>query len=106
MAIYSSWLALADQTAAEALVNDHPGLGFAGIETRVEADFRMREEKLKAAAARGRYDLGRLDYRTGMWRAREYSTEAEALDKLEWSRVALARLGESLSANLDEVSVG
>src|SRR4051794_33345070 len=26
-AIYSSWLALADQTAAEALVNDHPGLG-------------------------------------------------------------------------------
>jgi hypothetical protein len=36
---------------------DHPGLGFGRIEKRVEADFRTREEKLKAAAAKGRYDL-------------------------------------------------
>src|SRR5829696_7343586 len=56
MAIYSSWLALADQTAAEALVHDHPGLGFSGVEKRVEAEFRNRQEKLKTAAARGRYD--------------------------------------------------
>jgi hypothetical protein len=106
MAIYSSWLALTDQTAAEALVNDHPGLGFGGIEKRVEADFRSREEKLKAAAARGRYDLSRLDHRHGKWRAREYFTEAEALDKLEWGQLALVRLKESLASNPDGLSVG
>jgi len=91
-AIYSSWLALLDRTAAEALVNDHRGP-------------RSREEKLKVAAARGRYDLGRLDYRQGMRRARAYLTESEALDKLDWSRVALASLTESLAVP-DGVSVG
>jgi hypothetical protein len=106
MAIYSSWLALTDQTAAEALVNDHPGLGFARIEKRIEAEFRSREGKLKAAAARGRYDLGRMDHRTGMWRAREYLTESEALDKLDWCRVALVQLKESLAADPDGLSVG
>jgi hypothetical protein len=106
VAIYSSWLALTDQIAAEALVNDHPGLGFAGIEKRIEAEFRSREEKLKAAVARGRYDLGRLDHRHGKWRAREYFTEAETLDKLEWSRVALTCLRESLAADPDGVCVG
>src|SRR3954454_3882989 len=70
------------------------------------AEFRSREEKLKTAAARGRYDLGRLDHRRGMWRAREYFTSAEALDKLEWSRMALARLNETLAADSDGVSVG
>jgi hypothetical protein len=104
-AIYSSWLALLDRTAAEALVNDHRGLGLAEMERRVEAEFRSREEKLKVAAARGRYDLGRLDYRQGMRRARAYLTESEALDKLDWSRVALASLTESLAVP-DGVSVG
>src|SRR5215212_11550903 len=102
----SSWLALADQTAAEALVNDHPGLGFSGVDKRVEAEFRNRQEKLKTAAARRRYDLGKLGLRRGMWRAREYFTEAEALDKLESNRVALARLKETFPAHSDGLSVG
>jgi hypothetical protein len=41
-----------------------------------------------------------------MWRAREYFTEAEALDKLEWHLLALARLKENLAANPDGLSVG
>jgi hypothetical protein len=41
-----------------------------------------------------------------MWRAREYFTEAEALDKLESNRVALARLKETFPAHSDGVSVG
>ena len=105
MAIYASWLALTDLTAAEALVNDHPGLGLGGIEKRVEAEFRTREGKLKSTAASRRFDLSRLDFRHGMWRAREYLTEAEALDKLK-CRVALTRLKESLVADPDGVCVG
>jgi hypothetical protein len=50
MSIYSSWLALADWTAAEALVNVHPGLGFAGIERRVEA--RLQEARREAESSR------------------------------------------------------
>ena len=84
-AIYSSWVALADRTAAEALVNDHPGLGLAGIEKtswkRSSGARRETEIGLSQGAVRPRP----LDYRTGMWRARAYLTEAEALDKLEWS---------------------
>jgi len=105
-AIYSFWLTFPELTRAEAFVRDHARFGLTAIEAWSETQFRSREEKFKAAAARGRYDLSRLDPRQGKWRAREYFTEAEALDKLEWGQLALVRLKESLASNPDGVSVG
>lgn len=105
-AIYSQWLAFRDLADAEALVRDHPRFGLNAIEAQILSEIEAQERALSTGATTGRFNLGPLEHRARVNRAREYLDRAEALEKLQWSRFGLAKLRESIAAVPDGISVG
>jgi hypothetical protein len=105
-AVYASWLAFPERAQAEAFVGGPPRFGLTTIEAKTQAEVARREADLRAGAAKGRYDLGPLEHRARLNRAREYVQVSEGRDKLSWSLSALRWLRESLAAVPDGTSVG
>ena len=97
-AIYAQWLAFRNLADAEALVRDHPRLGLNATEAQILSEIATREAGLLTGATSGRFNLGPLEHRARVNRAREYLDGAEALEKLQRSRTGLTKLKESLAA--------
>lgn len=105
-ALYSSWLAFPKLIQAETFLQDHPRFGLNAVEAKAQADHARREADLRSGAEKGRYDLGPLEHRARLNRAREYIQVSEELDKLSWGLWALRKLNESIATARDSVSVG
>jgi hypothetical protein len=97
-AVYAFWLAFPELAQAEAFVGDHPRFGLTAIEARAQAEVARHEADLRNGAVKGRYNLGPLEHRARLNRAREYVQASEEIDRMSWGLSALKRLRESLAA--------
>ena len=105
-AIYSSWLAFPDLAKAESFVRENPRFGLDTIEAKTKSQHETRKRDLQSGAAKGRYDLSRLDQNARLKRARFYVAEADELDRLECALSGLVLLRKSLGMIPDGISVG
>jgi hypothetical protein len=104
--LYSQWLAFGTTAQAQDFVRENSRLGLNAIRVRTDVEYTARKIALEKGLTRGRYDLSRVEPRSGLNRAREYIEAAEALNRLEEGQRALARLEETLPAVADAISVG
>jgi hypothetical protein len=105
-AVYSRWLAFAEINAAEAFLRDFSRFGLNKIEQRSREKCSAKDDQLQTRAASGRYNLGPLEHRARLNRAREYIQLSEELEKLRDELVALRKLRAVLADAEGVVSVG
>ena len=105
-AVYSRWLAFPEINVAEAFLRDFPRFGLNNIEQRVHEKFSAKEDQLQTGAGSGRYNLGPLEHRARLNRAREYIQVSDELEKIKDELLALRKLRAVLTDAQGVVSVG